>query len=78
MLNSIARWVWVLIPIVVAAGVVLVIVSPDPSGALWDLIWVAAVIALLLYVSISSRRKKPGPQRDDSAPHEPSSKNEDA
>lgn len=57
MVRNVARWVWVLIPVVVVAGAVIVVVSDGPLSALFDVIWVAALAGLLLHLSISSRRK---------------------
>lgn len=60
MLRNVANWIWVLIPVVVVAGVVIVVVSDSPLSALFDVIWVAGLVALLLHLSISPRRKDRG------------------
>lgn len=59
MSKKLARWVWVLIPVAITVGVVLVVNSENPGSAALDLVWVAGVVGLLLYISISSRPKRP-------------------
>ncbi len=64
MLRGLAKWAWALIPVAVVAAVVLVVNSPDPGAAILDLIWAGVVIGLLVYISVSARRKAPGPDKD--------------
>ncbi|MBA8815593.1 putative RDD family membrane protein YckC [Microbacterium halimionae] len=65
MLRKATRWIWLLIPVAVGAGIFLVAWSPDPASAALDLVWVAAVVGLLTYLSVSSRRKD---RKDDEHP----------